>query len=119
MIRVKLSKDAANYIRKETEYLGRYSQAAARRFSQEMREAKRLLQTFPEAGNRMHGLLIAGDRTLVAGDYLLDYSYDGHQVDIRLIRHGRTVVQTPDLEEEMENEQDWDDENGDDPKPFG
>ncbi|MBY5363517.1 hypothetical protein HFO97_26915 [Rhizobium leguminosarum] len=56
----------------------------------------------------MHGLQIAGNRSLVTGDDLLDYSYDGQQIEVTSIRHGRMVVQTPDidLEEDLEDEND-------------
>ncbi|MBO9194408.1 type II toxin-antitoxin system RelE/ParE family toxin [Rhizobium sp. 16-449-1b] len=98
MIPVRLSRDAANYVRKEAEYLRHHSPAAARKFSQAVKEARELLRTFPEVGNHMHGLLISGNRTLVVGDYLLDYSYDGEAIEVTSIRHGRTVAQTPDLD---------------------
>jgi len=56
----------------------------------------------------MHGLLIAGGRTLVTGDYLLDYSYDGTQIEVTSVRHGRTVIPTPevDIDEELVDEYD-------------
>ncbi len=106
MIPVRLSRDAANYVRKEAEYLRHHSPAAARKFSQAVKEARELLRTFPQVGNHMHGLQISGNRTLVVGDYLLDYSYDylldysydGEAIEVTSIRHGRTVAQTPDLE---------------------
>jgi plasmid stabilization system protein ParE len=110
MIPIRLSRDAANYVRKEAEYLRHHSPPAARRFSQAMKEARRLLQSFPQAGNQMHGLQIAGNLTLVTGDYLLDYSYNGQTIEVTSIRHGRTVVQTPDidLDEDLEDENDPD-----------
>ena len=73
MIPVRLSRDAANYVRREAEYLRHHSPAAARKFSQAVKEARELLRTFPQVGNHMHGLQISGNRTLVVGDYLLDY----------------------------------------------
>ena len=73
MTRVRLSKNAANYVRARAEYLRQRNPVAARKFSTAMKNAKRILQDFPEAGNRMHGLQIAGSLTLVVGDYLLDY----------------------------------------------
>ncbi|TAZ35461.1 type II toxin-antitoxin system RelE/ParE family toxin [Rhizobium ruizarguesonis] len=108
----RLSRDAANYVRKETDYLRHHSPVAARRFSQAMKEGI-CFRAFPEVGNYMHGLQIAGNRTLVTGNYLLDYSYDGQQIDVTSIRHGRMVVQTPDidLEEDLEDENDQDHEN--------
>lgn len=98
MIPVRLSRDAANYVRAEAEYLRQRNPTAARRFSLAMKNAKRMLQSFPESGNRAHGLLIAGSLTMVVGDYLLDYIYDGFQVDVILIRHGRMQTPMPDIE---------------------
>lgn len=46
----------------------------------------------------MHGLQIAGNRTLVTGDYLLDYSFDGSCVEVTSIRHGRMLMPTPDID---------------------
>jgi plasmid stabilization system protein ParE len=57
-----------------------------------------MLQDFPESGNQMHGLQIAGNHTPVTGDYLLDYSYNGIQIEITTIRHGRMTVAVPDLD---------------------
>jgi plasmid stabilization system protein ParE len=98
MIPIRLSRDAANYIRREAEYLRERSPTAAKNFSRAIKKAKRLLQDFPQSGNQMHGLQIAGNRTLVTGDYLLDYSYDGVQIEITTIRHGRMTVAVPDLD---------------------
>lgn len=96
MIPVRLSRDAANYVRREAEYLRQHNPMAARKFSVIMKNVRRMLQSFPEAGNRMHGLQITGSLTFVAGDYLLDYIYDGSQIDIIAIRHGRMLTPTPD-----------------------
>ena len=53
----------------------------------------------------MHGLQIAGSLTLVVGDYLLDYLHDGSQVDVILIRHGRMLARTPDVELDIDLEE--------------
>jgi plasmid stabilization system protein ParE len=98
MIPIRLSTNAANYIRRETEYLRQRNPVAARNFSLAIKNAKRMLQSFPESGNRMHGLQIAGNRTLVAGDYLLDYSFDGSVVEVTSIRHGRMLMPAPDID---------------------
>ncbi|MGI2035209.1 type II toxin-antitoxin system RelE/ParE family toxin [Rhizobium panacihumi] len=98
MIPIRLSTDAANYVRREAEYLRQHNPAAARNFSLAIRNARQLLQQFPEAGNRHHGLQIVGGRTLVAGDYLLDYLYEGGIIEVISIRHGRMLMQTPDME---------------------
>lgn len=116
MIPVKLSKDAANYVRNETEYLRQRNPAAAMNFSVAMKNAKRMLQSFPESGNHMHGLQIAGNRTLVTGDYLLDYSYDGSQIEVTSIRHGRMLMPTPDVDIDDDLEDGFDNFS-EDPKP--
>jgi len=82
VITVRLSKDAANYLRREADYLRNLNPAAARKFSLVIKDAKRMLSEFPQSGNRMHGLQITGSLTLVVGDYLLDYLYDGETVDV-------------------------------------
>lgn len=97
MIKVRLSRDAAEYIRREALYLRQRSSAAARNFSAAMKNAREILQQFPASGNRSHGLQIKGGLTLVAGDYLIDYIYEGDCVDIILIRHGRMLGLSPDI----------------------
>jgi plasmid stabilization system protein ParE len=110
MIPIRLSRDAANYVRREAEYLRDRNPTAAKSFSLAIKKARRMLQDFPQSGNQMHGLQIAGNRTLVAGDYLLDYSYDGVQIEISTIRHGRMAIAVPDLDLDKDL-QDPDDEN--------
>jgi plasmid stabilization system protein ParE len=98
MTPIRFSKDAANYVRNETEYLRLRNPAAAKNFALAIKNAKRMLQSFPESGNHMHGLQITGNRTLVTGDYLLDYSFDGSRIEVTSIRHGRMVMPTPDID---------------------
>lgn len=100
MIRVRISKDAANYIREEAQYLRQRSPAAARNFASMIKNAQQMLQTFPQAGKRGQGLQVKDSLTLVAGDYLLDYIYDGQTVDVVLIRHGRMLGPVPDIEDD-------------------
>lgn len=118
MIPIKLSRDAANYVRNETEYLRRRNQAAARNFSTAIKNVKRMLQSFPEAGNRTHGLRVAGSLTFVTGDYLVDYIYDGSSINIIAVRHGRMLTPTPDVEldDNLANELDTAPQNSD-PSP--
>ncbi|MDE1158153.1 MAG: type II toxin-antitoxin system RelE/ParE family toxin [Neorhizobium sp.] len=98
MIPVRLSRNAANYLRRETDYLRRRNPAAAGRFVDTIRQARRLLQAFPDAGNQAHALQIAGNRVLVVGDYLIEYAHDVTHIDITSIRHGRAAVKTPPVE---------------------
>ncbi|WP_186392799.1 MULTISPECIES: type II toxin-antitoxin system RelE/ParE family toxin [unclassified Pannonibacter] len=113
MIPIRLSKDAADYVRKETDYLRQRNPAAARNFSQAIKNAKRMLQSFPESGNKTHGLQIAGNRVLVAGDYLIEYSYDGSEIDVTTIRHGRMLMPTPDVDVDNDLNDDIDPAPGD------
>ncbi|RKE85610.1 type II toxin-antitoxin system RelE/ParE family toxin [Rhizobium sp. AG855] len=103
MISIRLSPRAADYIRRESAYLRDRSPAAAKAFAQSMKKARLLLQDFPEAGNRLHGLRIPGTRTLVVGDYLIDYrlvgSGAGPGLEIVTIRHGRMQTLVLDGEE--------------------
>ena len=39
-----------------------------------------------------------GTALLVTGDHLLDYSYDGQQIEVTSVRHGRMVVQIPEID---------------------
>lgn len=105
MIKVRLSREAAEYIRREALHLRQRSSVAARNFSTVMKNVQRTLQQFPASGNRNHGLQIRGGLTLVAGDYLIDYIYADDVVDIILIRHGRMLMLSPDLD--AEDEQDF------------
>ncbi|HWU62046.1 MAG TPA: type II toxin-antitoxin system RelE/ParE family toxin [Ensifer sp.] len=92
MTQIRLSKSAADYVRREAEYLRLRNPAAARKFASTVKEAKQLLESFPRAGNRMHNLQIAGSLTLVVGGYLFDYLFDGTAI---VIRHGRTQHPAP------------------------
>jgi plasmid stabilization system protein ParE len=64
-----------------------------------MRQARALLQQFPEAGNTQHGLQVAGFRTLVAGKYLIDYRLTDSAIEIATIRHGRMQIAMPELDD--------------------
>jgi plasmid stabilization system protein ParE len=98
MIRIRLAHDAADYVRRESAYLRERNPMAARKFALALKQARETLQAFPEAGNRMHGLTIAGGRSLVFGDYILDYLFDDHHIDIVAIRHGRMHGPLPDTD---------------------
>jgi plasmid stabilization system protein ParE len=51
MIPVRLSRNAADYVRREAEYLRARNPAAARKFADDIKQARKILQTFPDAGN--------------------------------------------------------------------
>jgi len=97
-MRVRLSKSAARYLRKETDYLKSRSPAAAIRFTERIRKAKRNLQMFPDMGSEERELPIAGARTWVAGDYLFDYIRVGDVIEIVAIRAGQMKPPTLDID---------------------
>lgn len=103
MTRVRVSKDAANFIRSEAAYLRRRNPHAAQSFSDTIRRAKDVLRTFADAGNVTHGLQIDGGLTLVVDAYLFDYMRDDNDVNIIAVRHGRMLQLTPNVEEELDD----------------
>lgn len=101
MTRVKVSKDAADFIRSEAAYLRRRNPHAARSFADIVRRAKEVLTTFSDAGNVTHGLQIDGGLTLVVDAYLFDYMRGDRDVNIIAVRHGRMLQPTPNIEEDL------------------
>ncbi|PLK69625.1 hypothetical protein C0V73_19185 [Rhizobium sp. TH135] len=99
MISIRLSRKAADYVRRESTYFRERSPSAAKAFVQSMKRARTLLQDFPHAGNTMHGLQIAGFRTLVVGEYLLDYRLRDAVIEIVAIRHGRMQIAMPEIDD--------------------
>lgn len=96
---IRLSRNAADYVRRESAYLRERSPAAARAFAQSMKRARLLLQDFPDAGSTMHGLQIAGFRTLVIDEYLLDYHVGDAGIAIVAIRHGCMQMPMPEIDD--------------------
>lgn len=105
-MRVRLSRSAANFLRRETDYLRSRSPAAATRFVSRIQEAKRNLQRFPEIGSEERELPIEGARTWVIGDYLLDYVRDGDVIEIVTIRAGQMKPPMTDFEPDDDYEVD-------------
>lgn len=108
MTRVKVSKEAANFVRSEAAYLRRRNPHAAQSFADIVRRAKDVLKTFADAGNVTHGLQIDGGLTLVVDAYLFDYMREDGDVNIIAVRHGRMLQLTPNIEEELEDVYDMD-----------
>ncbi|MBU2329057.1 MAG: type II toxin-antitoxin system RelE/ParE family toxin [Alphaproteobacteria bacterium] len=100
MISIRLSRRASDYMRRESAYLLGRHPSAARTFVQSMNRARALLREFPDIGNQTHGLQIAGFRTLVVGDYLIDYRRLGDLIEIANIRHGRMHIPVPDADDD-------------------
>lgn len=94
-MRVVLSKSAASWLRTEIQYLQQRSPAGAQNFIARISNAKLVLAAHPEAGPVARSLPVPGARTLVIGDYLLDYVIEADRIVIVTIRHGR--MRPPDL----------------------
>jgi plasmid stabilization system protein ParE len=94
-MKVVVADQVRDFLRSEKAYLQRHSNAAYRRLSRRMRESKRLLSEFPQAGSEKI-LPVIGIRRLVVDDYVLDYEITNHEVHILNMRHGRQ--QDPDME---------------------
>lgn len=103
MTKIKVSREAADFVRNETAYLRRRNRNAAQSFLDTIHRSKTVLATFEEAGNRMHGLQIKGGRTLVVDAYLFDYQHEQGTVHILAIRHGRMPQITPDIKDETDD----------------
>ena len=116
-MRVLLSRSAASFLRKETDYLRSRSPAAAVRFTERIREARRNLQRFPEMGSEERELPIPRARTWVTGDYLLDYVRNGDVIEIVTIRAGQMKPPTLDIEADYYVEDDVRFMSGADLKP--
>jgi plasmid stabilization system protein ParE len=87
--RVRLSAQAAVYLRAEAHYLRRHSRRAAKAFVLRMQEARTNLARFPDIGVGSARLPVPGARRLIVGDYVLDYDYSDDVVTVLAIRHGR------------------------------
>ena len=88
MARVRLSGPARDYLRNEARYLRQRSHPAAEAFLTRLVEARKNLARFPQMGFEKDGLPIRGMRSLVVGDYILDYEIHGEDVFITAVRPG-------------------------------
>jgi len=89
MAKVRLSGPARDYLKREAHYLRQRSQPAAETFLARMKEARENLGRFPQMGFKKEGLSLSGSRSLIAGDYVLDYDLHGDDVYITAIRPGQ------------------------------
>ena len=88
-MRVILSKPAARWLRTEMHYLQQRNPASAKAFAARISDAKLLLTAHPEVGPVARSLPVPGSRTLVTGDYLIDYRIEADRIIFVTIRHGR------------------------------
>lgn len=105
MAKVRLSGLARGYLRKEAHYLRQRSQPAAEAFLARMKEARRSLGKFPQIGFEQEGLPVSGNRSLVVGDYVLDYDLHGEDVYITAIRPGQKPEVTVEVNEDFDYEE--------------
>lgn len=89
MAKVRLSGPARVYLKKEAHYLRQKSRPAAEAFLSRLVEARKNLGRFPQMGFEKEGLPVRGMRSLVVGDYILDYEIRGEDVFITAIRPGQ------------------------------
>lgn len=82
---------AAAYIRRERDYLGERSPAAARRFVRDIASVVEMLDRHPDIGTpleALRGTALAGIRRWIRAGYSFDYELDekGHAIVV-LVRH--------------------------------
>jgi plasmid stabilization system protein ParE len=106
MAKVRLSGPVREYLIREAHYLRQRSQPAAEAFLARMRETRRNLARFTQMGFEKEGLPIAGSRSLVVGDYVVDYDLYGEDVYITAIRPGRKPEITVEVTENVDYEED-------------
>lgn len=94
-MRIKLSKNASQFLRDEHRYLSQFNPRAADNVLRQLRAALRIISEYPQAG-RGDGPL-DGRRRYVSGDYVIDYRVTARLVEVSHIRHGR---QLPPLEKD-------------------
>lgn len=105
MRRVRVSKQASAFVRREAHYYRRVNPQTALTFAQIVRRAKDTLGTFDHAGNETHGLQITGGRTLVVDNYLFDYIIENDVVYVIAVRHGRMLQVIPIVENDIDDDQ--------------
>lgn len=98
-MRTYLSRSAAEFLREQVAYLKSHSLRAASSFTASIRKARKNLEAFPDLGMERDRLPIQGARTLVVGDYLLDYVRQTQGIEIVSIRHHRQRPLTPEMDE--------------------
>lgn len=91
-MRVRLARQAADYIRREAHYLRARSPAAAVRFLERVRSVRRDLQDHGHVGFANDDLPIPGLRRLVRDGYRFDYRLTATSIEIAAIS---SSVNTP------------------------
>lgn len=91
-MRVRLARQAADYLRQEALYLRRHSPAAAQRFLDGVKSVRRDLTQYSHAGFVETSLPLPGMRRMIRDGYRYDYSVAGGIVEIVAIS---SSVNTP------------------------
>ncbi len=112
MAKVRLSGPARVYLRNEAHYLRQRSRPAAEAFLSRLVEARKNLGLFPQMGFEKEGLPVRETRSLVVGDYILDYEIRGEDVYITAIRPG----QKPEFAIEVTDDFDYEDRDAAPPR---
>lgn len=86
-MKVIISKDAADYLRRERAYIAEHDPRAAESVMRQIQAAIRTLAAYPNAG--VAALPLVGRRRFVVAPYVIDYSITEHAVYIVAVRHGR------------------------------
>lgn len=90
MTKVILSREAADYLRHEHDYLNQFNPHAANNAMAQIRAAIRRLAIHPQIGSPAPTL--HGRRQLVVGTYVITYRVDRGVVMVSSIRHGRQSI---------------------------
>jgi plasmid stabilization system protein ParE len=86
-MKVIISKDAADYLRRERAYIAEHDPRAAESVMRQIQAAIQTLGAYPNAG--VAALPLQGRRRFVVAPCVIDYSIMEHAVHIVAVRHGR------------------------------
>ncbi|KQN69705.1 MULTISPECIES: type II toxin-antitoxin system RelE/ParE family toxin [unclassified Devosia] len=84
-MKVRLSKNAADYIRQEAAYLRQHSHAAAEHFLERVKSVRRDLEGFAEAGFADETLPVPGMRRFLRDGYFYDYRIGAREIEIAAV----------------------------------
>lgn len=84
-MKVRLSRNAADYVRQEATYLRQHSRAAAEHFLERVKSVRRDLAGFAEAGFSDEGLPVPGLRRFIRDGYFYDYRLGQSEIEIVVI----------------------------------
>lgn len=103
-MKVRLAKEARDFLLTETEYLRHHSTHAAANLLRHVAEMKRHLSQFPMIGPKRADALMPNSRQIIMGDYVVYYQVDQEFVSILSIRHGRMDSAGPAPDEDFDYE---------------